>query len=118
MKELTNKDKEKMLLTGKSLEELIEMKIQEEYKSLMNAPEATIKRIDDLTKLDAKTLFSKKAIFKTFNKTTRTESFINGIQAEGLIGLQENVRKALLNGTIRAFISGDNYVEFLYAEVI
>ena len=118
MKELNNKDKEKMLLTGKSLEELIEMKIQEEYKSVMNTPLPSIKKVTDCSQLKEKDIFSKNATFKVFNKTTRMESFINGVQAEGMIGLQPNVREALLAGKIRAFISGENYVEFLYSKVI
>lgn len=117
MKELSNKDKEKMLLTGKSLEELIEMKIQEEYKFAMNTPLPEVKKVTDITKLKINDIFSKKSTFKVFNKTTRTESFINGIQAEGMIGLQPNVREAIVNGKIHAFISGDNYVEFLYTEI-
>lgn len=119
MKQPNNKDKEEMLLTGKSLDELIAMKIQEDYKNLLKEVKKPVKvsKITDKTKLTPEIIFSKKAVFKTFNKTTRTESYITGLQAEGMLGLQNDVRQALCSGKTNSFIAGDTYVEFLWAEV-
>lgn len=118
MKEINNSDMEKMLLTGKSIDELINMKIQEDYKTIREMPQPKVQKVEDITKLTPDVIFSKKAVFKVFNKITRTESLVNGIQAESMLGLQENVRTSLLSGQIRAFIAGDSYVEFMYAKTM
>ena len=119
MKQPTNKDKEEMLLTGMSLDELISMKMEEDYKNLMRDIEKPPKiyQEKDITKLPQDVVFSKNSVFKTFNKITKTESFITGLQAEGMLGLQNDTRKALCDGKIKSFISGDNYVEFMWAEI-
>ena len=119
MKNPTNKDKEEMLLKGISLDELISMKMQEDYKNLMKEVERPVKvvQVKDITKLAQDVIFSKKSVFRTFNKITKTESFITGLQAEGMLGLQNDLRKSFCEGKIKAFISGDNYVEFMWAEI-
>jgi len=119
MKQPSNKDKEEMLLTGKSLDELIAIKIEEDYKNMLKEAQKPLKatQITDVKKLKPEVIFSKKAVFKTFNKTTKTESFITGLQAEGMLGLQNDTRQALCSGKIKSFISGDTYVEFLWAEI-
>ena len=116
MKDINNSDMEKMLLTGKSLDELIQMKIQEDYTSIRNIPPKKIQKIEDISKLSKEIIFSKSSVFKVFNKSTRMESFMNGVQAEALLGLQDNLRDSLVSGKIRAFVSGDSYVEFMYAK--
>ena len=57
-------------------------------------------------------IFSKLAIYKLFNRTTKQETFINGVQAEALIGLQNNVREKFLNGEMSAFSTDEAYVKF------
>lgn len=118
MKDINNSDMEKMLLTGKSIDELIQMKIQEDYKSIQEEAKKAPKivKVEDISKLPQSLIFSKVSVYKVFNKNTRTESLINGIQAEAMLGLQETVREALLKGKIKAFVSGDVYVEFMYAK--
>ena len=119
MKQLTNKDKEEMLLKGMSLDELIARKIEEDYKNLLKEVKKPVRisKITDLTKLTPDVIFSKKSIFKTFNKITKTESYINGLQAEGMLGLQKDAREALILGKTKSFITGDTYVEFLWTEI-
>lgn len=118
MKDINNSDMEKMLISGKSIDELIQMKIQEDYKSLREEIKKTpkIEKITDISKVPTGLIFSKAAVYKVFNKTTRTESLINGIQAESMLGLQESVRDLLLAGKIKAFVAGDTYVEFMYVK--
>lgn len=86
MKDINNSDMEKMLISGKSIDELIQMKIQEDYKSLREEIKKTpkIEKITDISKVPMSLIFSKAAVYKVFNKTTRTESLINGIQAESM----------------------------------
>lgn len=118
MTNINNNDKENMLLSGKSLDELIQLKIQEDYKkahiNALKMPE--IKKITNIKTLPTEKIFSKNTFFKVFNKTSMTESIINGVQAEALLGMQESTRKSLLSGDITTFISGDAYAEFLYSE--
>ncbi|MCM1009563.1 MAG: hypothetical protein NC390_01625 [Fusobacterium sp.] len=111
---------EKMLLTGKSIDELIQMKIQEDYKSIQEEAKKAPKivKIQDISKVPPALIFSKASIYKVFNKNTRVESLINGVQAEAMLGLQETVRQALLNGKIKAFVASDVYVEFMYARTV
>ena len=116
MKDIKNSDKEKMLLTGKTIEELIQMKIKEEYKAIFNLPPVKFQKINDITKVPKEVIFSKDAVFKVFNKNTRCESLINGIQAEALLGMQDEEREALLAGRIKAFVTDNAYVEFFYAK--
>lgn len=118
MEKINNTDKEQMLLTGKSLDELINLKIQQEYEeSRKKAQESKqIKKFTQINETPQNLIFSKNAVFKVFNKKTAAESLINGIQAEGLLGLQEQTKNALLQGKIKTFISGDLFVEFDYAQ--
>ncbi len=120
MKDINNSDMEKMLLTGKSIDELIQMKIQEDYKSIQKEAKKKhkVEKIVDIAKVPRTLIFSKASIYKVFNKNTRVESLINGVQAEAMIGLQETVRDALFNGKIKAFVAGDVYVEFMYARAV
>ncbi|MBR5554698.1 hypothetical protein IKU74_01665 [bacterium] len=107
---------EEILLSETSLDELIRMKIEKELKTeIEKAKEAKnlkptiIKTIKDVPKSK---IFSKFAIYKIFNKTTKQETFINGIQAEALLGLQNNIREKLLNKEISAFSTDEIFVKF------
>lgn len=118
MKDINNTDAEQMLLTGKSIEELIQMKVQQDYKELLQKAKKPkeVKKFEKITEVPQELLFSQSSIFKVFNKVNQTENIINGIQAEALLGMQDSVRKALVSGKINAFVSGDLYVEFAYAK--
>ena len=119
MKQPTNKDKEEMLLKGMTLDELITKKIEEDYKNLLKEVKKTVRvtKITEPKEITPDLIFSKKSVFKTFNKTSKTESYINGLQAEGMLGLQKEARDALISGKAKSFISGDTYVEFLWTEI-
>jgi len=116
MKNINNSDMEKMLLTGKSLDELIQIKIQEEYKAIRESKPVELQKVNEISKLSENEIFSKNAVFKVFNKNTRCESFINGVQAEAMLGMQEDARKSIISGKIDAFVANDCYVEFMYAQ--
>ena len=116
MKEINNTDAEKMLLTGKSIDELIQIKIQEDFMFIKEQKKPKIEKITDLSKLKKDVIFSKNSVFKVFNKSSRVESYINGLQAEALLGLQNGVKESLIVGKIKAFVAEDAYVEFVYAK--
>ena len=118
MKGINNSDAEKMLLTGKSIEELIQMKMEEEYRVLLAKPKPKVEKVQDISKIDSSVVFSKDSIFKVFNKSNGLETFINGIQAEAMLGMQESVRDALLKGKTKAFVTDCAYVEFVYAKTV
>jgi len=113
------KDAEQRLLSHASLDELIKMKMEEElqaelYKS-NNIPEKKI--ITDLSKVSTDLIFSKIAVYKMFNRVNKTETYLNGIQAEALIGLQNNIREKVKSGQMDAFSTETAYVKFDRIEI-
>lgn len=108
---------EEMLLTGASLDDLIRMKIEAEFKTeIENAKTRKTsnnnKIYTEIKEVPQNLIFSKQAVFKLFNRNTKQETFINGVQAEALIGLQDNVRQKFLNGEMSAFSTDEAYVKF------
>ncbi len=111
-------DVEQMLLNNASLEDLIKMKIEKEFmtdleKSKQKPLKKTYTNIKDLPK---EKIFSKNSVFRCFNRSTKCESFINGIQAEALIGVQNGIREKMLKGELSAFTTDDAYIKFEKAE--
>lgn len=116
---MKNNDAEALLLNSTSLEDLIKMKIEKEFLSdLHKAKQAiTKKKIENLKDVPSDKIFSKFTVFRCFNRSTGCETFINGIQAEGLIGIQNNVREKMLSGELNAFTTDEVYVKFEKAEL-
>lgn len=116
-KENIMKDKEELLL-GKSLDDLIKMKIEQEFtddikKSKEKPKKKVYTNIKDLPK---EKIFSKETVYKFFNRNTKCESYINGLQAEALIGTQNHIRSKMLNGELNAFTTENAYIKFEKAE--
>ncbi len=111
---------EDALLSGKSIDELIKIKMKEEIKSAFKNVSVKFekKRIYDIKKVPQKELFSKKSVFKKFNKLNNTISYINGIQAEAMLGLDSVSRERLIKGEIEVFSTENAFVKFEYAEII
>ena len=111
-----NNDIEEILLTGTSLDDLIRMKIESEFRNEIantKAPNSTNKKIyTEIKDIPKELIFSKNATYRVFNRNTKLETFINGIQADALIGLQNNIRTKLLNREISAFSTDDTYIKF------
>ncbi len=110
---------EESLLTGKSLDELIRIRMNEKVQEAFSQIKKTklTEKITDIKKIPAKILFSKKAVFKKYNKLNDSLSFINGIQAESLIGMEDNIREKLKNGEIDVFSTDDAFIKFEYVEI-
>lgn len=115
---MKDKEKEEMLLTGASLDELIKMKIEQEFLSDMNAAknEYRPKIYTNIKDVPQDKIFAKNTTYKYFNRNTKTETYINGIQAEALIGIQNNIREKMLKGELNAFTTDDAYIKFDNAE--
>lgn len=111
---------ETALLSGKSLDELIKIKMKEEIKNTFEkvnkAPQKV--RIYNIKEIPSKILFSKNTVFKKYNRQNDTTSFINGIQAEGMLGLDDISRKKLLSGEIEVFSTENSFVKFEYSEIL
>lgn len=115
---MKNDDTEKMLISNTSIEELIKMKIEEEFLSdLEKSKELPKPKIyKDIKDIPKDKVFSKQATYRYFNRNTKCETFINGVQAEALIGLQNNIREKIQNRELSAFTTEDAYVKFEKAE--
>lgn len=111
---------EDALLSGKSIDELIKLKMKEEIRTVFKKVSTKFKKekIYDIKVVPKADIFSKKAVFKKFNKKNKTISYINGIQAESMLGLDNTAREKLLNGEIEVFSTDNAFVKFEYAEII
>lgn len=109
---------EQALLSGTSLDELIKIKMQEELKQAFQKKKQSLEKvkITDIKKAPKDKIFSKYAVYKVLNKLNYCENFINGIQAEALIGLQNHIREKFRNGSIDVFSTDNSYVKFEYIE--
>ena len=107
------------LLKGASLDKLIKMKMEEalkqELEKARKAPK--IKKITDIESVPTDMIFSKEAVYKLFNKVSKIETFINGIQAEALLGLQSAMRSKIKQKEADAFSTSDSFVKFEHIEL-
>jgi len=108
------KDMEQVLLNNASLDELIKMKIEEEFKtnSTQQKQKAGKKTIYDLKEVPSDMIFTKNSVFRVYNRMNKMESLINGIQADALIGIQSGIREKFLEKVLTAFSTEDAYVKF------
>ncbi len=111
---------EDALLSGKSIDELIKIKMKEEIKDAFKKVSTKFerKKIHNLKLVPKNEIFGKNTVFKKFNKQNNTISYINGIQAEALIGLDNLTREKLLRGDIEVFSTDNAFVKFEYCETI
>ena len=111
---MKNNDAEERLLNSASLDDLIKMKIEKEFiedlkKSKEKIPPKVYTNIKDIP---SDKVFSKVSVFRYFNRKTKCETFVNGIQADALIGIQNNIREKMLKGELNAFTTETAYVKF------
>ncbi len=109
----TDKETEKLLLNDAEFDKLLKMRIEKEFNEELAANKEPIEVLQDIRKIPADKLFSKFAVFEIINKTSKTKSYINGIQAEGFLGADNLNRKKLLSGESSSFVSGENYIKFI-----
>ena len=76
------------------------------------------KKVRNIKEVPQKFIFSKNSVFKKYNKTNNTVSFINGMQAEAMLGLDNISREKMLKGEIDVFSTENAFIKFEYAEVI
>lgn len=105
---------EEILMNNKSIDELIKMKMQEEMKNAFNSRVGNNSKtlITDMKDVPVDKIFTKKSTFKVFNKETKVETLINGLQAEALIGMQNDVREKFKRKEIDIFSTDNLFVKF------
>lgn len=115
---MKNNEAEALLLSNASLDDLIKMKIEKEFMADLkkSKEKVPVKVYTDIKLLSKDEIFSKKTTYRCFNRDTGCETFINGVQAEALIGLQNNVREKMLKGDLNAFTADNVYIKFEKAE--
>jgi hypothetical protein len=101
-------------LKNTDIEQLIEKKIESEIQGEIEEAKKekqtiTIKEFDKVPK---DKIFSLNTSYKVFNRKTKKESFINGVQAESLLGLNQSARNDLENKYTDNFTSNEYYVRF------
>ena len=111
---------EDALLSGKSIDELIKIKMKEEIKTAFKKISTKFekKKVYNIKLVPKSEIFGKKTIFRKFNKQNNTISYINGLQAEALLGMDNITRDKLLKGEIEVFSTENSFVKFEYAEII
>lgn len=117
MKKEFNND-EQRLLSSNSLDDLIRLKMEEELKAEFekSKQKPKLKVVTDISQVPVELIFSKKAVYKVFNKINKTQTYINGVQAESMLGLQTVVRNKILAGQTDAFSTDNAYVKFAKVE--
>lgn len=105
---------EQRLLNNASLDELIRMKMEEEinaeFEKSKEKPEKKI--LSKISEVPTDLIFSKKAVYKVFNRVNKVQTYINGLQAESMLGLQSAVRNKIKMGLMEAFSTDTSYVKF------
>ncbi|MGN0031354.1 MAG: hypothetical protein ACI37Q_05300 [Candidatus Gastranaerophilaceae bacterium] len=110
-----NSEIEKLLLNDAKYDNLVRSKIEKEFEKETGNKKIKSKIITDIKKVPKDMIFTKNAIFLIMNKMSKTKSYINGVQAEGFLGVQNTVRENLLNGNTDSFVAGNNFVKFVKA---
>ena len=106
-----DKEIEKLLLNDEKYEKFIRKKTEEEFVKTLEKNKNKKQIITDIRKVPKDKLFSKKATYSLINKTNKTISYINGIQAESYL-VSLNDREKLLEGIIDSFVYEDYYIKF------
>jgi hypothetical protein len=111
---LNDKNIENRLLENEDIDGLIAKKISQNVRNEIEAAKINKKTVtvDDFHKVPVNKIFDAKAIYVVFNRKTQTESFINGIQADSLIGLNQSIRNNLKSKFTDNFTLSEYYVRF------
>lgn len=109
----TDKETEKLLLNDAEFDKIVKMRIEREFNEELLTENEPQQILQDIKKIPEDKLFSKFAVFEIINKTSKTKSYINGIQAEGYLASDNFNRNKLLSGESSSFVSGENYIKFI-----
>jgi hypothetical protein len=110
---------EQRLLNHASLDELIKMKMEEELKIQLQKSKEQIKKqiVTDISKVPTHLIFSKLSVYKMFNRINKMETYLNGLQAEAMLGSQNTIREKIKCAQIDAFSTDSAYIKFEKIEI-
>lgn len=115
----TNNEIEKILLNDKEYDKLVKSKTEREFNNEIAAAAKTKETfITDIKEVPPEAVFSRASVFEVINKSSRTKSYINGVQAEGFLGDNEFDRAQMLKGKSSSFVCGDVYVKFIKCKIV
>ena len=75
------------------------------------------KIVTDIKSVPKSLIFTKFTTFKVFNRNNNTHSYIKGVQAEALLGMQKTAYEKIKNGEIDAFSTENEYIKFEKAKI-
>jgi len=109
-----NNDIEEILLSDLPLNELIKQKIAKEMdEEIKKSKEKSEKKlIESFSELPSDKTFAKSAVYTVFNRKTKQESFVNGLQVESILGTDFSTMNKLKSKEIECFLTDDYYVKF------
>ena len=115
-----NNNIEEILLSNASIDELIRQKIDSEITLEIQESKKskTIGLTSDFKQLNPSLIFDKSTTYLVFNRNTKQESFISGVQAESLIGIQVQIREKLIKKLTDCFLTDNYYVKFYSGEAV
>lgn len=112
-----NKEIEQILLNDEAFEQAVKSKIEQDFNKELEKSVKEVSYITEIQEVPKGKLFTKFATFEVINKSSKTKSYINGIQAEGYLGSNVSDRLKLLAGESNSFVAGNNYVKFIKVKI-
>lgn len=114
----TNNEIEKILLNDSEYDKFVSSKIEKDFENILEEKTAKNTEIlSDISQVPKTLLFSKDSTFEVINKTNRTKSYINGLQAEGFLGDKSFERSKLLNAEVDSFVRDNIFVKFVKCKI-
>jgi len=116
---LADETVEAVLLSGgdKMLEEKLINELKQEKDKIEAQKHKRKTVITDFSALPENCVFSEKAFYRLFNRETEREFFINGIDLECRIGLNQAIFDKLKSRKMKAICIDNNIITFDRAEV-
>ncbi len=73
--------------------------------------------IENFMELPKDLIFSVKSVYKLFNRITKTESLINGLQFESYIANNQSLKQKLIEKKIDCYASENYFIKFYKASL-
>lgn len=116
---MKDSDIEKILLGSKDSKELIAKKIRAEIEAEMaeNKKPKMKKIITDITQAPKPAIFSASSVWSIYNRDTRQENLLTGLQAENYLSLDFLTKTDILKGETDCFLTDNYFLKFVSCEI-
>ena len=113
-----DKEIENILLNDEQYEKFVSDRNEKEFLQILKDAK-TQKHIEifDIKKAPKDKLFSKDATYLVINKNSRTQTYINGVQADGYLADKNLQREKIIAGLADSFIRDNVYIKFFILRV-